>query len=257
MDGYKQPQNCLFVQIHAYQTDAMKSEILKQICLKSENSNIRVVFTTVAIGLRVNPPALRQVIHIGAPPNLEAYYQEIGRAGRDGKPAKASLYFNNSDIASNVSGMTKEMCKYCLDEQACLRKTLITYLGSTIGFTGVPHLCCSNCAKSCNCDTCVLISSMEKSESKHQDLSQREMIGVLTTLETDEISQRLKLFRLSMGSSRKRSSSIDAATGFTLGLIESIVIDCEYIKSVEQLCRDYPIWDPLHAEFIMDILSKY
>lgn len=85
-----------------------------------------MVFATVAIGLGVNIPALRQVIHIGVPRTLEAYYQEIGRAGGDGKPAVASLFYNKSDIAANVKGMTDEMRAYCLDETYCLRKYLLS-----------------------------------------------------------------------------------------------------------------------------------
>ena len=50
---------------------------------------ICVVFATIAFGIGVNIPSIRQVIHIGAPRTLESYYQEIGRGGRDGKSTKA------------------------------------------------------------------------------------------------------------------------------------------------------------------------
>ncbi|CAB4022829.1 ATP-dependent DNA helicase -like, partial [Paramuricea clavata] len=95
------PSKCLFAQFHAAQTDKMKSEILEQLTGESERHNIRVVFATVAIGLGVNIPNVRQVIHIGPPRTIESYYQEIGRAGRDGRSARAVLYYNGSDIATN------------------------------------------------------------------------------------------------------------------------------------------------------------
>ena len=105
----KSPENCLFAQFHAPQTDRMNDEILKQLTGSSKERTIRVVFATVAIGIAVNIPEVRHVIHLEVPRTLESYYQELGRAGRDGKHAKASLYYNGTDIASNKAGMTDEM----------------------------------------------------------------------------------------------------------------------------------------------------
>ena len=70
----------------------MKEEILMQLC--SRMSTVRVVFATVAMGMGVDIPNIRQVIHIGPPCNVKAYFQETGCAERDGKPARAILYYN-------------------------------------------------------------------------------------------------------------------------------------------------------------------
>jgi len=67
----------------------MKQQMLKQLTCKSSDSTIRVAFATIAIGIGVNIPGIKQVIHIGAPRTLESYYQEIGRGGRDRKSTKA------------------------------------------------------------------------------------------------------------------------------------------------------------------------
>ena len=77
---------------------------------------IRIVFATIATGIGVNTPSIRQVIHVGAARTLESHYQEIGRGGRDGKSTKAFLYFNGQDIAANKLGMTGEMKNFCLDK---------------------------------------------------------------------------------------------------------------------------------------------
>lgn len=89
VNAEKIPENCLFGQFHAPQTEQTKQQMLKQLTCKSRNSTIRVVFATIAIGIGVNIPSIRQVIHIGAPRTLKSYYQEIGRGGRDGKSTKA------------------------------------------------------------------------------------------------------------------------------------------------------------------------
>ena len=74
------PRHRIFAQFHAAQTEIMKQEILDE--LTSAESIIRVVFATVALGLGVNIPNVKQIIHIGPPRTLESYYQEIGRACR-------------------------------------------------------------------------------------------------------------------------------------------------------------------------------
>ena len=88
-------------------------EILKQLCLR-ENI-VRDVFATVAIGMGVDIPDIRQIIHIGPPISVKTYFQETGRAGRDSKPSFASLYYNNRDISKNRVNMQDDnaeiLCK--------------------------------------------------------------------------------------------------------------------------------------------------
>ena len=68
---------------------------------------IRVMVATNAFGMGIDKPDVRQVIHYNLPDCLESYFQEAGRAGRDGKPAAASLLFNNQDIGHAKKQLTE------------------------------------------------------------------------------------------------------------------------------------------------------
>lgn len=78
----------------------------------------------MALGMNVNIPSVREVIHISPPRSVRECFQEAGRAGRDNKQSNAILYYNNHDIAANKPGMTEHMRLYCKSNGKCLRKQL-------------------------------------------------------------------------------------------------------------------------------------
>jgi len=82
-----------------------------------------------------------------------AYVQEVGRAGRDGYPAVATLYFNNADVASNVKGLSDEMREYC-KVKTCLRQYICSHLGHQNVSVHSQHDCCDICRKACMCEIC-------------------------------------------------------------------------------------------------------
>ena len=113
-------ENRLFEQFHSPQTRAMKKQILTE--LAKPASKVKVIFATVAMGMGVNICSIRKVIQVGPPQTICEYFQETGRAGRDGQPATAVLYYNNVDISKNKAGMSKDSRTYCRLEDDCLRK---------------------------------------------------------------------------------------------------------------------------------------
>ena len=129
----------LFALFHAHTTTTMKHRVIAQ--LNKPDSHLRVVFATTALGMGVNTYYVKNVIHITPPSSLEAYFQEVGRAGRSGCLASAKLYYNNSDIATNTH-VQAEMREYCL-ETSCLRAYILKYFGFC--HSEKQDRCCSNC----------------------------------------------------------------------------------------------------------------
>ena len=96
-----------------------------------------VLFATCAYGLGVDKPDIRTVVHAGVPGSVEAYLQETGRAGRDGKPSSAVLLVSREDsafAADIVDGPGRQrynsiLC-YALSRGVCRRQALLDLIGA-------------------------------------------------------------------------------------------------------------------------------
>ncbi|XP_053405620.1 putative ATP-dependent DNA helicase Q1 [Mercenaria mercenaria] len=137
------PENRLFAQYHQTYTEKMKKFIVSELC--KEQSVIRVVFATVALGMGLNSPHVRNVIHYKSPTSIEKYFQETGRAGRDGKPSSATLYYNNTDIRKNRPGIENSIIHYCKNNSKCMREMMLEHFGHMPSEMVDRSSCCDFC----------------------------------------------------------------------------------------------------------------
>lgn len=142
------------VKAAAYNAALPKSH-LRQVHKMFHENTLEVVVATIAFGMGIDKLNVRRIIHYGWPQSLEAYYQEAGRAGRDGKLANCILFANLTRVPSLLPSrrseeqtkqaykMLSDCFRYGMNSSCCRAKKLVEYFGED--FSSEKCLLCDVC----------------------------------------------------------------------------------------------------------------
>lgn len=174
----------------AYYHAGMTAQERTQVQEEFINDTTPIICATIAFGMGIDKSNVRWVIHYNMPKNLEGYYQEIGRAGRDGLPAHTLLFYSYADtiqLRKFIEGTQNESYQIAkLDRMqqyaealSCRRKVLINYFGEFLS---------QDCG---NCDIC-------KNAPKYFDgtvLAQKVLSGVARLKEQEAMGMVIDVLR--------------------------------------------------------------
>lgn len=236
-----------------------------------QQGETQVVCATIAFGMGIDKPDVRFVVHLSLPRNMEGYYQETGRAGRDGKMSQVVLFYRfgeyltmlrmiredrelKPDVREHHIALLKKVMQYCENDIDCRRKQVLQYFNEQFD----PRLC------EMKCDNC---RSMREKTIANKDVSEpaRDVVRALDAVKLDRITEQQCIEILCGRSSRKirecgyaRLEQYGCLSKYGATFVERLVHDLlardileDYTKQVMRFSQSYVRLGP-HARAVLD-----
>ncbi|XP_035691319.1 ATP-dependent DNA helicase Q-like SIM [Branchiostoma floridae] len=253
-DQTKSYKNRYVAMFHRSTANTNKNFVLEQ--FTKTDSIVRITIATIAFGMGINVPDVYAVVHWGAPRNVEGFYQESGRAGRDGQPAHSLILHHSRTLAKG--SCSPSMASYCkLGNDSCRRKYLLDYfaLKSTIREElSVEHTCCDSCGDS---STLPWHTNLASSEVSDEELLRIAAIRQPTSDQLNLLRESLKDFRRDyMEEMGPTMYSFNVVTGFSLATIDCIVECCATLLTKDDIMTDIGLWDEEVVDMVFNILDE-
>jgi bloom syndrome protein len=208
------------VKAHHYHA-GMEAEAKSQVQKDWQRGQIKVIVATIAFGMGIDKPDVRFVIHHTIPKSLEGYYQETGRAGRDGAASDCYLFYGTHDlftlrkmIDENQDGskeqkdrqhdMLRRVVQFCLNKTDCRRVQVLAYFAESFSKED-----CNNA-----CDNCNTTEEMVEEDYTELGLAAVELVKEIASARNVTLHQCLDLFR---GTGRGISDQDKEAENFGAG----------------------------------------